>query len=257
MQNFLQELLVNNLFAFMLIFTRIGTVIYVMPGLGDSFVPSNVRLLFALSISFILTPVLAPSIPHIPEQTLPLLMIIISETCIGIFIGLVMKLMLSALNVAGSTASIQSSLANATLFNPASDAQGTILEAIYTIAGLTLIMVTDLHHYMISSAVYSYQIFPVDQGLPDIGSMSETITKLVNTLFRVGVQIALPFIVVITILNIGMGLLGRLMPQMQIFFVAIPVQLTLTFIVFASTISLGLMYWISEYETVIIQALSL
>jgi len=168
-----------------------------------------------------------------------------------------MKLMLSALNVAGSTASIQSSLANATLFNPAADAQGTIIEAIYSILGLTLIMVSDLHHYMISSAVYSYKLFPVDKGLPDIGSMTEVITGIVNTVFRVGVQIALPFVVVITLLNIGLGLLGRLMPQMQIFFVAIPVQIGLSLIIFIATISFGIMYWLSEYEAVITQTLSL
>jgi len=257
MQNFLQELILNNIFAFILIFTRIGTVISLMPGIGDSFVPLNVRLFFALSISFILTPVLMPYIPVIPKETMPFMMLIISESCIGLFIGLVMKLMLSALNVAGSTASIESSLANATLFDPASNAQGTILEAIYSLTGLTLIMVSDFHHYMITSAVYSYNLFPIDKGLPEIGSMTEVIINIVNTLFRVGIQIAMPFVVVITLLNIGLGLLGRLMPQMQIFFIAIPVQLSLSFIVFIATISLGVMYWLSEYEAVITKTLSM
>jgi len=251
MQNFLQEIILNNVFAFTLILTRIGTIISIMPGIGDSFVPRNVRVLFAVAISFILMPVVALNITAPPASAIEFGILIISEAMIGIFIGLIMKLMLSALNVAGAVASVQSGLANAMVFNPSEGAQGSIIGAIYSVMGITLVMITDMHHYMLSTAAYSYKLFPTTEGMPDIGSMTEAISTTINLAFRVGVEIALPFIIVITLMHIGMGLLGRLMPQMQIFFVAIPIQLTLTIMILMITVSYGVIYWLNEYENLL------
>jgi len=256
MQNFLQEMILNNVFTFVLILTRIGTVISIMPGIGDSYVPHRVRILFAMGFSFILTPIISMHVSAPPNSALQFGLLIITEAMIGIFIGLVMKIMLSALNVAGAIASVQSGLANAQVFNPAENAQGSIIGAVYSLVGVVMIMVTDFHHYMLKSAVYSYEMFPTNTGFPDIGSMTEAISMCVNTAFKVGVEIALPFIIVVTLLHIGMGLLGRLMPQMQIFFVAIPIQITLTLIILITTISYGTIYWLNEYETLLTNILS-
>jgi len=248
MQNFLQELVLNNVFVFVLILTRIGTIISIMPGIGDSFVPANIRAMFAIAFSFILTPVIAANIPHIPSSALEFGILIISEAFIGIFIGTIMKVLMSALNIAGEVASVHSGLANATVFNPSVGSQGAIISAIYSVLGVTLIMVTDLHHFLITSAVYSYKLFPTSQGIPDITSMTEAISMAVNMAYVIGVEIAMPFIIVITILHLGTGLLGRLMPQMQIYFVAIPIQLAVTLLILSLTVSYGLIYWISAYE---------
>lgn len=255
MQGILQEIIVDNVFAFALILTRIGTIISIMPGIGDSFVPKNVRVLFAVGFSFVLTPVVALNV-SIPTSGLHFAALIVSEAVIGIFIGTIMKIMLSTLNVAGAVASVQSGLANAQVFNPTEGAQGSIIGAVYSIVGITLVMITDMHHYMLSIASYSYTLFPTVEGIPDIGSMSEAISTTVNLAFRVGVEIALPFVIVVTLMHIGMGLLGRLMPQMQIFFVAIPIQLTLTMLILATTVSYGVIYWLSEYEALLTKIFS-
>src|SRR4051812_20025708 len=118
MHNFLQELVVNNIFAFLLIFMRFGVALMIMPGIGDTFVSPTVRLLFAAAISFILTPVLAPHLPAIPSNTGVFIELLLSEVFIGIFIGLIMRIMISALDTAGTIVSIQASLSNASLFNP-------------------------------------------------------------------------------------------------------------------------------------------
>jgi len=250
MQNFLQELIFNNVFIFILIFTRIGTAISLMPGIGDSFVPPNVRLLFAVALSFILTPVLTPNFASaLNVGGLHFVIMIINEAVIGIFIGTVMKIMISALNVAGATSSAQSGLSNSTIFDPTSGTQNSILSAVYSLVGVSLIMVADVHHFLISAAIYSYHMFPVNQGLPDVQSMTETVANAVNLAFTVGVQVALPFVVIITLMHIGMGFLGRLMPQMQIYFVSIPIQIAVTLILLMISLSYSLIYWLDEYES--------
>ncbi len=256
MENLLQELIVTNVFAFLLIFTRFGTVVMLMPGIGDGFVPPKSRLLFTLAMCFIITPILSSNLPPIPTSTMALILLIMSEAFIGLFIGIVMRLMISALSVAGSIASVQAGLSNAMLFDPTSNAQGSIIGAIYSSLGVTLILVTDMHHFMLSSAINSYMLMPATDGFPDIASTTEVIVNVINIAFKVGVQIALPFIIVVTLMQIGLGLLGRLMPQMQIFFVAMPVQIFLTLLLLSITISSGIVFWLHSYEAILYDTLA-
>ena len=84
--------------------------------------------------------------------------------------------------------------------------------------------------------------------MPDKGGMAQLASRAVGTAFAAGIHIAAPLIVVITVLYIGMGVLARLMPQVQVFMIAIPAQLLIAFVIMALTISSGLMYWLSFYE---------
>ena len=255
MHNFLQELVVSNIFAFILIFVRFGVALMIMPGIGDSFVSPNIRLLFALAISFVLTPVLSTHLPPIPPGSAPLLMLIVSEAFIGIFIGTVMRILISSLDTAGTLVSMQSSLSNSTLFNPTTEAQVPILSAVYSSLGVTLIFVTGMDHQMLAAVVDSYKLFPATAGFPDMGSISETIVKTLVLAFKVGVQLAVPFLVVGTLIQVGFGLLGRLMPQVQVFFLAMPVQIFLSLLIMMMVISASIMYWMNGFDTILSQSL--
>jgi flagellar biosynthetic protein FliR len=255
MQNLLQDLVVSNIFAFMLIFVRFGVAMMIMPGIGDSFVPPTTRLLFALAISFVLTPVLSTHLPPIPHDTGAFLTLLVSETFIGIFIGSVMRILVAALDTAGTIVSMQSSLSNSTLFNPTIASQAPILSAVYSSLGVTLLFVTDMDHQMIAAVVNSYNAFPATGGFPDLGSVSETIVKTAVLSFKIGAQLAIPFLVVGTLVQVGFGLLGRLMPQVQVFFLAMPVQIFLSLLLMMMVISASIMYWLNGYETILSQSL--
>lgn len=255
MQNFLQDLVVGNIFAFLLIFMRFGVALMIMPGIGDSFVSPTVRLLFALAISFVLTPVLAPHLPAIPANTVVFVTLLVTEAFIGIFIGTVMRLLVSALDTAGTVVSIQAGLSNATLFNPTTETQASIVSAVYSSLGVTLILVADVHHHMLAAVVDSYQLFPASGAFPDMGSVSEVISKTVTVAFKIGVQLAIPFLVVGTLVQVGLGMLGRLMPQLQVFFIAMPLQILLSLLTLLLVLSAGVIYWLNGYETILSQSL--
>jgi flagellar biosynthetic protein FliR len=257
MQNVIQDLVVSNIFAFILIFVRFGVALMIMPGIGDSFVSPTIRLLFALAISFVLTPVLSTHLPPMPPGSGAFLALIVSEAFIGIFIGSVMRILISALDTAGTLVSMQSSLSNSTLFNPTTAAQVPILSAVYSSLGVTLIFVTDMDHQMLAAVVDSYKLFPPTSGFPDMGSVSETIVKTAVLAFRVGAQLAIPFLVVGTLVQVGFGLLGRLMPQVQVFFLAMPVQIFLSLLIMMMVISASIMYWLNGFETILSQSLIL
>jgi flagellar biosynthetic protein FliR len=255
MQHLLQDIVAANVFAFLLIFMRLGTALMIMPGIGDSFVSMQARLLFALAFSFVLTPFLSMHLPPMPGATIAFALLMVSEALIGMFIGTIMRIMITALDTAGSIVSIQAGFSNAMIFNPQTASQGTMVGTLYSVVGVMLILTTDLHHYMLASIVESYNAFPSGGSLPGTAALSEAINRTVSLAFKTGVQFAMPFIVIGTLVQVGFGLLGRLMPQVQIFFLAMPVQIFLSLVMVSLTLSVGMMYWLDGFDAVVTQSL--
>ena len=248
MQSLLQDLIVGHVFAFMLIFMRLGTALMIMPGIGDTFVSPQLRLSFALAMSFVLMPFLAHNLPAPPAQAYQMVALLMTEFFIGAFIGTVMRIMIGALDTAGSVISIQAGFSNALVFNPATATQGSVIGALYSMLGVTLLFVTNLHHYMLASVVESYQLFPATGHLLDVESAFEVIRRAVSAAFKIGVELATPFLIVGTLLQIGFGLLGRLMPQVQIFFMALPLQILLSLVMLTMVLSAGILFWLNAFE---------
>lgn len=251
----LQEFIAGQVSAFLLIFMRFGMALMVMPGIGDGFVSPQIRLSFALGMSFVLTPFLAQSLPVLPTQGFAMLILLLSEAFIGLFIGTVMRLMMSALDTTGTVISIQAGFANAQVFNPVTATQGSLAGSLFTILGVTLLFVTNMHHYMLAAVVDSYHAFPATGHFMDAQDAYQTIARIVTLAFKIGVQISMPFLVVGLMVQIGLGVLGRLMPQIQIFFLAMPVQIWLSLVVLTMMLSAGLLFWINGFENAVSGAL--
>ncbi|MCC6598341.1 MAG: flagellar biosynthetic protein FliR [Alphaproteobacteria bacterium] len=247
MQSALEAFLTNSAFAFMLTFVRLGTAIMIMPGVGDSFVSEKVRLHIALALSFALFPLTMPHIPSPLPGTAGLLMLIIMEFVIGLLFGTVARMLMTALDTAGMVMSIASGLGNAQVFNPSLAAQGSLVGAFLSVTGATLLFVTDMHHLLFRGIMESYALFPIG-AIPDVGSMADLVARTLSASFEVGVKIASPLLVLTLIIYAGMGVLSRLMPQIQVFMIVLPLQLLLTIMLMMIVLSAGLMYWLSEFE---------
>lgn len=256
MQDLLQQIVVGNIFAFLLIFMRLGMALLIMPGIGDSFVSPQIRLLFALAMSFVLTPFLASYLPSIPTNSGVMFSLLLTEAIIGLFIGTVMRIMISALDTAGNIISAQVGYASAMLFNPVTQSQGSLIGSLYSMLGVTMLLVTNAHHYMLASVVESYHLFPATGSLPAPQSLAESIGVAVSTAFRIGVQLSIPFLIIGTLVQVGFGLLGRLMPQVQVFFIALPLQILLGLVVLTMAVSAGILYWLDGYESMITRTLA-
>lgn len=253
----LQEFIDLWLFSFLLIFTRVGTALMLMPGIGDSFTPTNVRLLFALGLSLVMTPVLVNFLPGTPSTPAAMFFLIASEVIVGFFIGTIMRVLMSAIDTMGMIVSLNTGFANAQVFNPGLGSQGSIIGALMTIFGTTMILTSNMHHFLLLSIFESYQLFDPNILFQYTGQMADIIAQVVNASFNTGVKLAMPFIIVSLIIYLGFGLLGRLMPQIQVFFLALPVQIivaTLTlFFVFSSVI----LFFLSYYEEAVTRFLAL
>ena len=243
----LESFLTTGVFAFIIIFVRFGTAMMIMPGIGDSFVPANIRLYYALGLSLVVSPVLQPLVPD-PIPAFPVLVsLLVIEFITGLFIGTIARILMMALDTGGMLISLASGISNAQVFNPSLAVQGSVFGAFLSVTGVTLLFVTNLHHLLIHGLVESYQLFPLG-GVPDTGSMAELMAKAVSASFLTGFQIALPFVIISLVLYVGMGVLSRLMPQLQIFMIAIPLQILLALVTLAIVMSSVMLFFISRFE---------
>ena len=242
----LAQFLPANLFAVMLVFCRIGSALMVLPGFGDLYVPARYRLLLGIFLATIIATALAPLLPVQPGSPLRLLMLLGGEIVIGVFLGTVARMMLSALETAGAIISLQLGLSTAQVFNPLLAQQSAITGAFMTVFGVLLIFLTDTHHLMLRGLVASYGLFPAG-GFPGFGDLSDTVAHLVSASFRLAVELAAPFIVLGTIFFVALGFLSRLMPQMQIFFIILPIQVAGGLVVFAFTLYAVMQWFLDDF----------
>ncbi len=251
----LQTLIAGNLFAWLLVFTRVGAAMMVMPVFGDQFVPTQVRLLLALAISLVVTPVLLPELPREPASVLGLFLLLGGELLIGVFIGSLGRLMFGALEVAGMIIAMQTGLSNAFVFNPSLATQGSLPGSLLSWLALLLILITNLHHLLLSAIVHSYEMFQPGAPLP-VGDFTQTVTRLVADSFTIGVQMSAPFLATGLVFALALGIMARLAPQMQVFFVFMSAQIAYGLFLFAITVSAMMMFWLRHFEGTLVQFLA-
>lgn len=243
----IEEFLATGVFAFVLAFVRMGTAVMIMPGIGDSFVSQRVRLHMALALSFVFFPLIMAKLPSPVPGTMMLFSLIVMEFIIGLFFGTIARIFMTALDVAGMVISFSSSLSNAQMFNPSLAAQGSLVGAFLSVTGVVFLFATNMHHLLIMGVIESYELFPVG-AIPDTGSMAEFVSRAVSHSFAIGVKIGAPFLVITLLIYMGMGVLSRLMPQVQVFLLALPLQILLSLVTMSLVISAGLVYWATQFE---------
>ena len=223
--------------AFMLVFARIGAMVMLLPGLGESNIPVRIKLAIALLLTLIILP-LHRNAYHVDMNTLtPLLVLMIHEILIGIVLGATARVTLSALQVAGSVIAQQMGLGFATSVDPTTQGQqGVLIGNFLTMLGLTLLFATDSHYLVIAALNESYAVFSPGEMLPS-GDVAALATRAFTAAFRIGMQLSAPFLVFGLVFNIGLGVLARLMPQMQVYFVGVPLAILAGFLIFAFVIS--------------------
>jgi len=212
--------------TFMLVFARIGTMVMLLPGLGELSVPVRVRLTVALVLSAVLLPLHRNAYQVDLRSFGPVLALLGEEVFIGAVLGLAVRLTISALQVAGSVIAQQMGLGFVTAIDPTQGQQSVIVSNFLTMLGITLVFATDMHHLVIGALNDSYSLFSPGE-IPLLGDVAALTTRTVATAFRIGIQLSAPFIVFGLLFNAGLGVLSRLMPQMQVFFVGLPLSIIL------------------------------
>ncbi|MBN9677850.1 flagellar biosynthetic protein FliR [Salipiger bermudensis] len=216
----LAALLTVEFLGVALVFARIGGMLMFVPALGETVIPVRHRLAFGVLLSLALYPAV-PQGPVSLDAPGPLVGALAIELTLGLWIGVTARILLSALEFAGYQIGLVSGLSNA--FSPSLGSfQGsTLISTGLMLGGVAMIFATDLHHLIIGAMVSSYDLFPPGQILPS--DLAQQIVKAVSQSFYLGLSIVAPFYVMGLLVNLGMGLVARMMPSLPVFFVAAPV----------------------------------
>lgn len=240
----------SEVFAAGLVFARMAALLMVLPGFGEQAVPMRARLGLALLISLCVFPIAQPYLPPVPQTNAGLFGLLIQEILIGIMIGAILRMFFTSLSVAGEIVALQTTLGFSQTTNPIEARPTGSLSAFLTLMGITLVFAANLHHLFLGAMFDSYRLFTPGQTLPveDAGALA---VETLGRSFAMGVQIAAPVIVFALVFNVASGLVGRLMPQFQIYFVASPLSIIFGLSVFALSMgALGLV-WIDRYAELI------
>lgn len=230
-----------------LLFARLGAVMMLAPGWGEQTVPATMRLAAAVLATAALAPTLVINAPPMPASAVIAIPLIATEIMIGLMLGGGARLLMSALQVAGATAGIASGLGFAQQLDPVASQPAAIFSGFFSLMGVVLVMAAGLHRIMIEAAADSYTIFPPG-AFPPIGDATTFVIDAVANAFRLGIQIAAPVLVFSLIFNIALGLVSRLIPQIQIFMIAMPLSVLLGVAVIALGLGGGMMVWLDEME---------
>ena len=231
--------------TFMLVFARVGSMMMLMPGFGESNIPVRIKLAIALLLTLIILPLHRNAYQVDLTSISALGVLMVHEIVIGIVLGATARVTLSALAVAGSVIAQQLGLGFVTAVDPTQGQQGVLIGNFLSILGMTLLFATDSHHLVIAALNESYRIFSPGEVMPS-GDVAALATRAFATAFKIGLQLSAPFLVFGLVFNIGLGVLARLMPAMQVYFVGVPLSIMIGFVIFGFVLA-GMMGTYLDY----------
>jgi flagellar biosynthetic protein FliR len=230
-----------------LIFLRVGAMVMLLPAIGETVVPPRIRLCFALMLTICMGPIATATLPPMPVSLGEMGGQIFKELFIGLLLGGLLQLMQTALDIAGEIMAIQTTLAFSQTANPNEARPGATLASFLGLVGVALIFATNMHHMFIGAIARSYTLFPPTKPVM-VSDAALMAVRTLSSAYALGVQLAAPVIVFSIIFNIATGLIGRLMPQFQIFFAASPLSVLLGLSVFMMSLGLIGMTWLQHYQ---------
>jgi flagellar biosynthetic protein FliR len=233
---------VNTAFAAFLVFARVGAMLMLLPAVAEPGVPTRARLTLALMVSLLVAPGVRDLFPPMPAEPFSLAGLIVREVLTGLAFGAALRIVLSAIATAGQVIAMQTGLGMAIAFDPAQGQQNALFGVFLNVTAIAFIFATGLHLVFLAGVRGVYDIAPPTGPVPLADFAEMGLVAFVDA-FRIGVQIAAPLIVFGLVFYLSLGVLSRLMPQAQIFFIAMPTTILLGLAIFAATLGGGLLVW--------------
>lgn len=220
-----------------LVFARISMVIAVIPIFGSTNVPIMVKAGLSAFLSVIVYSFSEPS--GIPEvlSIANLLSLILREGLIGLLFGFITGMLFYAIQFAGHFISFQMGFAMVQIIDPQSQERVPIIGQFYFIMAILLFLLINGHHLILNALVESFRIVPIGTGILS-GELTALLIKLTGNVFVLALKISSPILVTLFLTDVMMGIIARTVPQMNIFFVSLPLKIGMGMILVVSTLSL-------------------
>lgn len=242
----LREIVATDVFKLLLVFLRVGAAMSLFPAIGGSVVSARMRLLIALAFAFALIAPIAPALPAEPKDPWALMVMALGEILIGVYLGGITQLIVAAVDLAGSLIGYATGLTNALVSDPVTDQQSQLVTGLLTLATVTLLLLTDSEHIMLRALADSYRLFTPGQPIL-LGDMAQTMVETMSSSFSIGARLAAPLLVFSLMFNVTLGIINRMVPQVQVFFVGLPIQVLGGMAVLAISLPVFLLWFVTYW----------
>ncbi len=211
-------------FGLVLVFSRIGSACMMLPGIGEAELPATVRLGFTLALTALLLPVVAPGLPAMPVSAWAVFAMVAAEIATGLWLGWLTRLVVLALPIAGQFIASQIGLASVIQPDPDLGPQSTALARLFSLAAPVVILTSGLYALPLAALAGSYRLIAPGALLP-VADSTQTVLRAVAEAFALSLRLAAPFVVAGLLWQGALGLLARLVPNLQVFAASIPGQI--------------------------------
>lgn len=190
-----------------------------------------------VAISLALFPVMEGAVPKVDFSPLPFLLLLISELLLGLLLGLVARLIFTAVEFGATVIGFQMGFAAANVFDPQSERQVALISQFQNIFAILIFLAINGHHLFVQTAVLSYDLLPPGQ-LNLSGQAIPYLMELASHMFAIGVQFSAPVLAVLLLSGLILGVLARVFPQLNVFLLSFPINIGTAFIVIALTLNM-------------------
>jgi flagellar biosynthesis protein FliR len=213
----------KELLAFALVFLRISSFVITMPVFGVGSVPSHVKVLFSLVFTFVIFPAVGWKQMQFDPESLGLVTLVAKEVFVGLIFGFLTRAFFVALTMAGQLISVSLGISSGQLFNPTLGDTSAAFDQFYGILASLFFLGINGHHLFIGGIAETFQLIPLSQLTVDFGGLGG-IGNLTSTIMAIALKVASPVMVSILFVNVGMALVGRAVPQINILITSLPVN---------------------------------
>lgn len=251
---------VENLECYMLILVRLAAFIYTMPIISANQIPRKVKAGLAVFFSFIVYNAIPIELPEY-GGIISLGILILQESLVGIMLGYITNVCLYIVNFSGRLIDMEIGLSMANMMDPATKLQSSVTGAYYTQFVSILLILSNMHYYLIRAVIDSFKYVPIGKAVID-RSIYEIMQSFMVDFFIIGFRIILPIFAATLTINVVLGVLARIAPQMNMFVIGMPLKVFVGIIILMfitgtfPTIADFIFSEMKEYLNIMMKALS-
>lgn len=244
----LQLIPVEQFQLFLVVLARVAGFIGAIPVFSSPQAPARIKVGLAIAVALVLFPVMSQRLPAVSFSPLPFLLFVINETLLGTLMGLVARLIFTAVEFGATVIGFQMGFAAANVYDPTSERQIALVSQFQNVFAILIFLTVDGHHLFFRLAIRSYEILPPGH-LNLSGGAIPFLMELASRMFELGVQFSAPVLALLLMSGLILGVLARVFPQLNVFLLSFPLNIATAFIVIALTLDLAGALLRREFDT--------
>jgi flagellar biosynthesis protein FliR len=249
----LPEVATAQLVGFMLVTARIGGIFVFAPVFSSKLIPARVKALVAAGFALALTP-LATRNQTIPSEALDIATVLVKELAVGLGFALAIGMLATAIQMGASLLDTLIGFSFGSLVDPITNVQSSILMQVYAMVATIVFLLTGGDHLVVLGLARSYELIPLD-AVPSLSALAGLATDRLASIAVIGLEIAAPVVIALVVTDMAFGIVSRVVPQMNVYFVGLPAKILAGLAVAGASLPFVAIHFENELRATIVRAL--